>query len=206
MVTLNDIKGLSNIHNIPKAIHINKDICMDPFLEYNLTDSPRTIIYDFDVYLKDYGVNLQRPYVWNLIQQQEFIMSILLEKPIPPMILVQLDTNNSLIGKELKKYLVIDGKQRLMTIKRFIRNDFHINIGDHQVCFDHFDKDTNSLFTRQLDFLTANIYHASDNPEDPWYMSDDMKITLFNFYNFAGTPQEKDHKDMLQGFLEISKK
>lgn len=201
MVTLNDIKGLSNIHNIPKAIHINKGICMDPFLEYNLTDSPRTTIYDFDVYLKDYGINLQRPYVWNLIQQQEFIMSLLLEKPIPPMILVQLDTTDSLMDKELKKYLVIDGKQRLMTIKRFIHNDFHINIGDQQVCFDHFDKDTSSLLTRQFDTLTADIYYASDNPEDPWYISDDMKITLFNFYNFAGTPQEKDHKDMLQNLL-----
>lgn len=201
MVTIKDIKGLSSIHNIPKGIPYNECTTMDLFLNDNLTNNPKTAIYDFDVYLKDYDVNLQRPYVWNQIQQQEFIMSLLLEKPIPPMVLVHLDSDESVLGKTLKTILVIDGKQRLLTIKKFLHNEFSIKINGEMVCFDSFDKDVKNFFIQKICFLTANIYYAYDDPKDPSYMSDDVKIILFNFYNFAGTQQDEAHKNMLQCFL-----
>ena len=202
MITLDNIKGLSNIHNIPKQILINKDIRLDPYLAQNLTDTPKTTIYDFDIFLKDYGVNLQRPYVWNLIQQQEFILSILLEKPIPPVVAVEIGNNDFTLGNGLKTMLVIDGKQRLMTIKRFLNNEFAVIIDGHPAYLNDFDYDTHIFFIRQISCLTANVYYAGDNPEEPWYISDDMKIILFNFYNFAGTQQEESHKEMLQNFLK----
>ena len=202
MITLDNIKGLSNIHNIPKQILINKDIRLDPYLAQNLTDTPKTTIYDFDIFLKDYGVNLQRPYVWNLIQQQEFILSILLEKPIPPVVAVEIGNNDFALGNRLKTMLVIDGKQRLMTIKRFLNNEFAVIIDGHPAYLNDFDYDTHIFFIRQISCLTANVYYAGDNPEEPWYISDDMKIILFNFYNFAGTQQEESHKEMLQNFLK----
>ena len=202
MITLDNIKGLSNIHNIPKQILINKDIRLDPYLAQNLTDTPKTTIYDFDIFLKDYGVNLQRPYVWNLIQQQEFILSILLEKPIPPVVAVEIGNNDFALGKELRTMLVIDGKQRLMTIKRFLNNEFAVIIDGHPAYLNDFDRDTHLFFIRQIARLTADVYYASNNPEEPWYISDDMKIILFNFYNFAGTQQEESHKEMLQNFLK----
>lgn len=203
MVTLNDIKGLSNIHNIPKTIHVNENICLDPFLADNLSGKPKTVVYDFDVFLEDYGVNLQRPYVWNLIQQQEFILSILLDKPIPPVVVVDIDSR---VHVGLRKELVIDGKQRLMTIQRFLRNELSVPIGDKMVCFESFDDDAHWFFIRQIQYLTSTTYYASDDPEDSCFITDDMKIILFNFYNFAGTQQEEIHKNMLQGFLENSKK
>ena len=202
MITLDNIKGLSNIHNIPKQILINKDIRLDPYLAQNLTDTPKTTIYDFDIFLKDYGVNLQRPYVWNLIQQQEFILSILLEKPIPPVVAVEIGNNDFALGNRLKTMLVIDGKQRLMTIKRFLNNEFAVIIDGHPAYLNDFDYDTHIFFIRQISCLTANVYYAGDNPEEPWYISDDMKIILFNFYNFAGTQQDESHKEMLQNFLK----
>ena len=202
MIALNNIKGLSNIHNIPKQILINKDIRLDPYLAQNLTDTPKTTIYDFDIFLKDYGVNLQRPYVWNLIQQQEFILSILLEKPIPPVVAVEIGNNDFALGNGLKTMLVIDGKQRLMTIKRFLNNEFAVIIDGHPVYLNDFDYDAHLFFIRRISCLTANVYYAGDNPEEPWYISDDMKIILFNFYNFAGTQQEESHKEMLQNFLK----
>lgn len=204
MVTLNDIKGLSNIHNIPKTIHVNENICLDPFLADNLSDKPKTVVYDFDVFLEDYGVNLQRPYVWNLIQQQEFILSILLDKPIPPVVVVDIDPSRGEGG--LRKVLVIDGKQRLMTIQRFLNNEFPIPINGQLVCFESFDDDAHWFFIRQIQYLTSTTYYASDDKRDSFYMPDYMKIILFNFYNFAGTQQEETHKNMLQGFLENSKK
>lgn len=202
MITLDNIKGLSNIHNIPKQILINKDIRLDPYLAQNLTDTPKTTIYDFDIFLKDYGVNLQRPYVWNLIQQQEFILSILLEKPIPPVVAVEIGNNDFALGKGLRTMLVIDGKQRLMTIKRFLNNEFAVIIDGHPVYLNDFDYDAHLFFIRRISCLTANVYYASNNPGEPWYISDDMKIILFNFYNFAGTQQEESHKEMLQNFLK----
>lgn len=202
MITLNNIQGLSNIHNIPKQILINKDIRLDPYLAQNLTDTPKTTIYDFDIFLKDYGVNLQRPYVWNLIQQQEFILSILLEKPIPPVVAVEIGNNDFALGNGLRTMLVIDGKQRLMTIKRFLNNEFAVIIDGYPVYLKDFDYDAHIFFIRRISCLTANVYYASDDPGEPWYISDDMKIILFNFYNFAGTQQEESHKEMLQNFLK----
>lgn len=202
MITLNNIKGLSNIHNIPKQILINKDIRLDPYLAQNLMDTPKTTIYDFDIFLKDYGVNLQRSYVWNLIQQQEFILSILLEKPIPPVVAVEIGDNDFALGNGLRTMLVIDGKQRLMTIKRFLNNEFAVIIDGHPAYLNDFDYDAHLFFIRRISCLTANVYYASDNPGEPWYISDDMKIILFNFYNFAGTQQEESHKEMLQNFLK----
>lgn len=202
MITLDNIKGLSNIHNIPKQILINKDIMLDPYLAQNLTDTPKTTIYDFDIFLKDYGVNLQRPYVWNLIQQQEFILSILLEKPIPPVVAVEIGNDDFALGKGLRTMLVIDGKQRLMTIKRFLNNEFAVIIDGRPAYLNDFDHDAHIFFIRRISCLTANVYYASNNPGEPWYISDDMKIILFNFYNFAGTQQEESHKEMLQNFLK----
>lgn len=201
MVTLNDIKGLSNIHNIPSEIHINEGVCLDPFLTENLSDNPKTAIYDFNIWLEDYNINLQRPFVWNQIQQQEFILSLLLRKPIPPVVIVEIDSSDSLAGKCLRKKLVIDGKQRLMTIKKFLNDEVHIPINGKYYTYSSFDRDAKLLFEREISYLTSTTYYASDIKTDKWYMSDYMKIILFNFYNFAGTPQEKDHKDMLQGLL-----
>lgn len=200
MVTLNEIKGLSSIHNIPKSIHVNENICLDPFLADNLSHKPKTAVYDFDVWLEDYGVNLQRPFVWNLIQQQEFILSILLDKPIPPVVVVEIDPSRGEGG--LRKLLVIDGKQRLMTIQRFLNNEFAIDInGKVMQHFSDFDDDAHWFFIRQIQYLTSTTYYASDDKRDSFYMSDRVKVILFNFYNFAGTPQEAKHKDMLQGLL-----
>lgn len=198
MVTLNEIKGLSNIHSLPKAINVNENICLDPFLADNLSDKPKTAVYDFDVFLEDYGVNLQRPYVWNMIQQQEFILSILLDKPIPNVVIVEIDRPD----EKLTKKLVIDGKQRLMTIQRFLNNDLPIPINGKMVCFESFDEDAQWFFIRQINFLEATTYYATDEPGYPYTITDDMKIILFNFYNFAGTQQEETHKEMLQNFLK----
>lgn len=201
MVTLNDIEGLSNIHNIPKAIHINEDICLDPYLADNLSGNPKTTVYDFNVHLNKYGVNLQRPYVWNIIQQQEFILSILLEKPIPPVVVVDMDLCCGANARPIKR-LVIDGKQRLMTIQKFINNEFSIPINGRMCDFNSFDRDVRLRFKRELMFIKATVYYASSNATESDYISDDMKIILFNYYNFAGTPQEESHKNMLYNLLK----
>lgn len=61
--------------------------------------------------------DFQRKYVWKAPQQSLFIESILLNFPLPPLY----------INKDLKgKYIVVDGRQRITTLRRFIKNEFRL--------------------------------------------------------------------------------
>ena len=195
MITVKDIRDCSQLSLIPSAIHINRGIDIDYRL-FNSLVSPRErdYKYDFDIYLPKYGFNLQREYVWENIQQQEFIMSLILEKPIDPIIVVEnvFDRNRDDVLMQ-----VIDGKQRLLTIKKFANNEFSINIGGKDVYFNDFDDEAKRFFKSRVNYLTGTIYYSY--PDEP--ITDDMKIALFNFYNFAGTPQAEEHKNKLQNIL-----
>lgn len=141
---------------------------------------------DFDVFLPTKGFNLQRPYVWTIQQQEEFIWSCLLVRSIPPIVL---------IIHEWKLYQVIDGKQRLMTLQRFMMNEFpiHLNGGEF------FYKDLEFALQHsinQVPMVYTTYYSYEDEP-----ITDDEKIIIFNFYNFAGTPQEESHRIKLNNAL-----
>lgn len=199
MLKIQEIQQVEGIYNIPKNIHINKDICLDWRLFDALVNpdykNNRDYKYDFDVFLPTYGINLQRPYVWEHYQQNEFILSILLEKPIDSFVIIQ--HNNSSDRSDVTNY-VIDGKQRLMTIQKFGKNEFPIIVDGKEYYFKDFDKDLQLLFERRVNYLTAVVYYTYDDIP----ATDDLKITLFNFYNFAGTPQTEEHKKKLQSLLK----
>lgn len=200
MLTINDIKKASGIFNIPKEIHVNKDICFDfrlfsALVEPNHDGKGRDYNYDFDVYLPKFGVNLQRPYVWEHCQQQEFILSLLQEKPIDSIIIVSFSYDT--IRSNVTNY-VIDGKQRLMTIQKFGRNEFPIVLNGKEYYFKDFDKNLQRFFESRVNYLTGTVYYTY--PDIP--ASEEILITLFNFYNFAGTPQTEKHKNMLKNLIE----
>ena len=198
MVTLKDIYDCSQLSIIPRSVHINKGVEIDYRLFQTITETgegrSRDYKYDFDVFLPKYGFNLQRDYVWEHCQQQEFIMSLLLEKPIDPIIIVEHITDRDHTDVIMS---VIDGKQRLLTIKKFANNEFSINIGGKDVYFNDFDDEAKRFFKSRVNYLTGTIYYSY--PDEP--ITDDMKIALFNFYNFAGTPQAEEHKNKLQNIL-----
>lgn len=123
-------------------------------------------------------------------------MSILLEKPIDPIIIVE-HIDDTDLKREYVTMYVIDGKQRLMTIKKFANNEFPIEINGKDVYFKDFDDETKIFFKSRVNYLTGTIYYSYYNNE----VTDDMKIALFNFYNFAGTPQAEEHKNKLQKIL-----
>jgi hypothetical protein len=199
MITISQIRSLNNLHNLPKNIHVNQNILLD----YRLFDAlkatekdPRNRIYDFDVYLEKYKINLQRDYVWEHFQQNEYIFSILFEKPLEPVIIVQ--HSFDYLNREDTINYVIDGKQRLMTIQKFIRNEFPIIVDGNEVYFKDFDPDLKHFFEMRVNYITAVVYYSY--PDIP--VTDDMKIWIFNFYNFSGTPQTEKHKNMLQSLLK----
>lgn len=202
MLTINEIKKSSGLYTIPGYVHFNKDVCFDFRLFDALvnpnSDGYRDYKYDFDVYLPKYGVNLQRPYVWEHCQQQEFILSVLQEKPIDPIILVQHDYDMDRIKRSNIVNFVIDGKQRLMTIQKFAHNEFPIYINGKEYYFKDFDKDLQRFFESRVNYFTGTVYYSY--PDAP--VDEDALITLFNFYNFSGTPQTEEHKNKLQKLLE----
>lgn len=83
--------------------------------------------YSFDdvVHLPSLGIDLQRPLVWTLTQKQELIMSILLERHIPP---IALATRLDDIEEFGNRRFVIDGKQRLNAFISFTKDEFPIEL------------------------------------------------------------------------------
>lgn len=200
MSLLDEIKQCNNLHKIPKEIHVNKGVLLD-FRLVEALETPeigKDKVYDFDVYLPTYGINLQRPYVWELFQQREFIMSILLEKPIDSMVIVQ--ELQDYTNRDNPVNLVIDGKQRLMTIQKFVHNEFSIIVNGREVYWKDFDNESRMYFKSRANYLTANVYYSYPDCK----VTDEMLIILFNFYNFAGTPQTEEHKNKLQSLININ--
>lgn len=62
--------------------------------------------------------DFQRQFVWKQDQQSLFIESVLLGFPLPPLYI-----NKNKDGE----YIVVDGRQRLTTLKRFLHNDFKLS-------------------------------------------------------------------------------
>lgn len=189
--TAKDIKEInSELLNI--KVHCNKGVVLDPFLINNLTGVNQRKKYDFDIYLPKYGVNLQRPYVWENYQQSEYIISILQERPLDNIIVIQHEPDEGKIVMQ-----IVDGKQRLTTIQKFLLGEIPVTINKKKFWWDDFDNDAKMHFKSRLSCITAVVYYTYDDDN----LTDDDKIRLFNFYNFAGTPQTEEHKNMLKGFL-----
>ena len=60
----------------------------------------------------------QRNFVWKLDQQSLFVESVILNFPLPPLY----------INKDPKgKYIIVDGRQRITTLRRFLNDQFKLN-------------------------------------------------------------------------------
>lgn len=181
----NSIKSLRNIHR--SNGYISFGINLYKLFVTNLYD----IKMDFDVQMPKYQMNLQRPYVWTIEQQRELILSMLYERSIPPVVIINHENKDG-----SRTYQVIDGKQRLMTIKRFMENEFPIILNGFEVYYSDLEHDAaRKIFSANI--LMECWYSYYDEP-----ITDEEKIIIFNFYNFAGTPQEISHKQKLLNIIK----
>jgi len=142
---------------------------------------------DFDVFLPSIGRDLQRGLVWSLEQKQLFILSKVIGNYVPPVTLVQ-----SYVDYKTYAFQVIDGKQRLSTIKSFINNEFPVVIDGEQV----FYIDCEGFFKRThiLGAIVANVFYSY--PDAP--ITDQKKIEIFETCSFLGTPQDIQHLQTLK--------
>lgn len=67
---------------------------------------------------------VQRSYVWEKSRASKFIESLMLSVPIPPTYAKRYDDGTGKRGGN--KYDILDGQQRLTTIKRFIKDEFEL--------------------------------------------------------------------------------
>ena len=200
MLTVNEMKASSELYTLREDVGRHTQPVT---LDYRIGDalksdtlSHRGRTYDMDVYLEKYKMNLQRPYVWTYPQQNAFIQSILYDKAITPFVVISHTITEDILGE--KVIYVIDGKQRLTTVSKFMHNEFPVEIGDKKYYYKDFDEDLKIYFNRNLDRFVAIVYYSY--MESP--ITDDEKIQIFNFYNFTGTPQAEEHKIKLQNLLK----
>lgn len=139
---------------------------------------------DYDVFLPSKDMNLQRPFVWSLLQKQELILSLLKGIKLTPMALISYDH---------KIMRVIDGKQRLSTWVSFCRNEFNIEWNGKS--YDFLMLDEKAKYELIHTSVLADV--AYEYPDK--LISDEWKIKWFNLINFAGTPQDKEHMKLLTG-------
>lgn len=118
-------------------------------------------------------------------------MSIFKKVTIPPVSVIIDDT------EEEKKYLIIDGKQRIKTIIDYLTNTFPVIIDKNKYYFEDLDDDSQSFFKNHL--LCGYVMYSSDLIDS---ISDLQKIQWFSYINFAGTPQDKKHREDLLKALE----
>ncbi|MEG1140924.1 MAG: DUF262 domain-containing protein [Clostridia bacterium] len=145
--------------------------------------------FDFDVKLKN-GKNLQRSLVWSDLQKQELILSILKEIYIPPITVVEVSESIRFRGERVIQ--IIDGKQRMTTVRDFLLNKFSINVNG----IEYFYTDLSHAAKYKISsysFVGTCYYTYKDESEEKYNLTDNDYINLFEYVNFSGTPVEKQH-------------
>jgi hypothetical protein len=150
---------------------------------------PSAVKYDDEVYLPTYRINLQRDYYWSVEYQQELIWSIILDRPIPPISIVE--TYDEVLQ-------IIDGKQRLNAIKGYMNNHFPLIYNNTLYYY-------RDLLTRGEDIAwKIREYNISTHRVveiDPNSISDRDKLEWFLFMNAVNVPQNPERIQELKYFL-----
>lgn len=178
-----------------------KGVCNDlPFISHRntaLKGSVRQMLrsknttFDFDVFLPSFGVNLQRPFVWSLEQKQDFILSIIKNLSIGRFCFIIIE------NKDYSEIVqVIDGKQRLSSIFGFVKGLYPITVNGCDYYFNELDE----VATQKIHSF-APIGDLAYSHESR-VITDQEKITWFNYVNFKGTPQDAEHAQNLQKLLQ----
>lgn len=148
---------------------------------------------DFEVILPS-GKKLQRGLVWTQFQKEQLILSKLKELYIPPITVLAFDTGASL--KDVTRWKIIDGKQRLTTLLSFYNNEFPVNLDNKNWYFKDLPINYQSDFARNITFKVYYEDIAMKGVSSEQYEKD--LIALFKRLNFAGTQQDVEHLNYLE--------
>lgn len=127
--------------------------------------------------------SFQRRDAWNIIRKSRFIESLILGLPVPQIVLVE---------REKGKYLVLDGKQRLLTILQFYNQSKSVN-NNFKLKGLEFLSELNGLKWENFDPLHRDTLDALDNQTIRTtiirnWQSEDFLYKVFLRLNVENTP------------------
>lgn len=127
----------------------------------------------------------QRDYVWGEKEQQDFLFSLFNNLPLGIICLV------TDLDKDAGCYEVVDGKQRITTLIKFLNNEIPYKYKG----VDHYHKDMTALDkrvmkNRQLPY--EELYHE---------VSESDKLEYFYRINFTGVPQSDEHRKRIEELI-----
>ncbi|SUY92874.1 Protein of uncharacterised function DUF262 [Buttiauxella agrestis] len=172
-------------------------------MEHRLTGlqrfSPAVSIIQIDSYIHwmahgalSFDAEYQREYVWGHAEQQAFLATAASGFPLGHVALCRLPDWGNIDGPYIE---VVDGKQRLVTMKLFV-ND--------QIAFCHQGKE---FYWSDLNRTERRIF---TNASLPAIKLDDanlrQRLEFFYTTNFTGVPQSCDHKRRVSEMLHAAGK
>ncbi|CAM6506191.1 TPA: DUF262 domain-containing protein [Klebsiella quasipneumoniae subsp. similipneumoniae] len=147
----------------------------------------RTGEYPIDMYIQwiksgalDFGAEYQRDYVWGHQEQQTFLRVLISGFPIGSVALAKAPNWDICDGPYIE---VVDGKQRLTTLKLFINNEIPIVIGEEEIYWSELTRSEQLAFGRPT--LSAAILDDATEKD---------RIAYFVAVNFTGVPQSEEHR------------
>lgn len=150
----------------------------------------RTGEYPIDMYINwirhdalNFGAEYQREYVWGHQEQQTFLRVLISGFPIGSVALAKAPDWDSCAGPYIE---VVDGKQRLTTLKMFINNEIPIFIGEEEIYWFELSRAEQLSFGRQV--LSAVILDDA---------TEKHRIDYFIAVNFTGVPQSDEHRQQV---------
>ncbi|EIX7366591.1 DUF262 domain-containing protein [Salmonella enterica subsp. enterica serovar Infantis] len=128
----------------------------------------------------DFDANYQRGYVWGHEEQQAFLNAVISGFPIGSVALAKAP---DWCSRELPYIEVVDGKQRLTTLKKFITNEIPIILADGPLYWRDMTRAEQLVFGRRP--LPAVVL------DEVTYKD---RLAYFMVVNFTGVPQSEEHK------------
>ena len=164
---------------------------------------------DWDVYLPKYDRNLQRPFVWTIEQKAELIKSILRDIEIAPLTIIQVRDRQA---EYPLVWQIIDGKQRFSSILSYLRGEFPITIEGEEFYYNDLPDELQKKikwFDVRAYVVYHNIYHNTDNLTDRERLretvTDEDRIELYLYINYAGVPQDEQYLKDLANTVNFNK-
>lgn len=128
----------------------------------------------------DYFAPYQREYVWKKKQQQEFLQTLISGFPIGTIAVAKHSNWKSRNGPWME---VVDGKQRLMTLEKFINGDIPLRLKGVDIWWGKLTRAEQLAFGRP--FLPLITMENATQQEI---------LDYFIAVNFTGVPQSNKHK------------
>lgn len=130
----------------------------------------------------DLNPDYQRDYVWGFNEQQSFLHSVVLGLPLSAISVIKKDDDFI--------YEVVDGKQRLTTLKLFFDGEIALHYKGESIFFHEMSS------PEQLAFTSAGLpmirLHKATQAD---------KLKYFLMLNFGGVPQSEEHKNKVLQML-----